>query len=174
VRTASVGLVAVLLASVALLADDHSVIFDEDVDFSTFKTFTVRNGRMTSEQPELNYPVVLEVLGGVIRKTLTSKGLKHADDGADLIVEFNVNAVDFSIGPFGRANAMRGGRGRGGASQADFVEATLVLDLKRRDPEVLLWRGVYTDAEAEPGKLAEMLPRDAVTLLAQYPPKRGR
>jgi hypothetical protein len=174
VRTAAVGVLAILLASAVLVADDHSVIFDEDVDFTAFKTFTMRNGRMTSDRPELNFPVVLEVLGGVIRKTLITKGLKEGDDRADLVVEYSVNAVDFSIGPFGRANQMRGGRGRGGASQADFTEATLVLDLKRRDPEALLWRGVYRDAEPEPGKLAELLPRDAATLLVQYPPRRRR
>lgn len=166
--------VALALLPAVLVADDHSVIFDEDVNFSTFKTFSMRNGRMTSDRPELNFPVVMEVLGGVIRKTLTTKGLKEADDRSDLVVEFSVTAVDYSIGPFGRANTMRGGRGRSGASQAAFTEAMLVLDLKRRDPETLLWRGVYRNAEPEAGKLAELLPRDAMTLLAQYPPKRGR
>jgi hypothetical protein len=174
VRTTAIAVLAVLFASAVLAADDHSVIFDEDVDFSTFKTFTMRKGRMTSDRPELNFPVVLDVLGGVIRKTLIAKGLKEGDDRADLVVEYSVKAVDFSIGPFGRANEMRGGRGRVGASQADFTEATLVLDLTRRDPDTLLWRGVYRNAEPEPGKVAELLPRNAVTLLAQYPPRRGR
>ena len=173
-RTATVCLVTVLLASAILVADDHSVIFDEDVNFSTFKTFTMRRGKMTSDRPELNFPVVVEVLGGVIHKSLTSKGLKEAGDAADLIVEFSVNAVDYNIGPFGRANAVRSGRGRSSSSQAGFTEATLVLDFKRRDPETLLWRGVYRDSEPEPGKLAELLPRDATMLLTQYPPKRRR
>jgi len=167
-------IVALAVSSAILVADDHSVIFDEDVDFSTFKTFTMRKGRMTSDRPELNFPVVLEVLGGVIHKTLIGKGLKEGHDQADLVVEFSVTAVDYDIGPFGRANVARGGRGRSGASQAGFTEAALVLDLKRRDSDTLLWRGVYRNAEPEPGKLAEMLPRDAVTLLTQYPPKRGR
>jgi len=171
--------VALTLSSAVLLADDHSVIFDEDIDFSIFKTFTLREGAMRSDRPELKFPAVMQNLGGAIRAALTARGLKEAADRADLVVEYSVTGQDYDIGPFGRANAVRsgsrGGRGAGAiGGQVDFTEATLVIDLKRREPDELLWRGVYHDTEDQAAKLADALPKDAVTLLSQYPPRKKR
>src|SRR5262245_49086656 len=98
------------------MADDHSVIFDEDVDFSTFKTMTVRDATVTSDRPELTFPAVSKTLTDAIRSALTAKGLKAAaTDPADLEVICRVTGVDYAIGPFGRPNAIPPGRGgRGG------------------------------------------------------------
>lgn len=165
-----------VLASAVLLADDHSVIFDEDVDFSTFKTFTVHDVRMKSDRPELNFPAVIKTIGETIRDSLTALGLKETDPRADLIVECQVTGVDFTIGPFGRPGAIQGGRGggRGGRSspQVDFTEVTIVLDLIRADSGALVLRGVYHDNEADAQKLVKALPKDAATLLSQYPRKK--
>ena len=171
--------VALILSTAVLTADDHSVIFDEDVDFSIFKTFTLREGVMRSDRPELRFPAVMQNLGGAIRVALTTKGLKEVPDRADLVVEYSVTGQDYDIGPFGRANVVRAGsRGRRGAGpsggQVDFTDATLVVDLKRRDSDQLLWRGVYHDTEEEAAKLADALTKNAATLLSQYPPRRRR
>ena len=161
-----------LVLSVGLLADDHTVLFDEDIDFAAFKTFSLGEARMTSDRPELNFPAVMATLTDRIRTTLAGKGLKELPDRGDLTVQLRVTGVDFSIGPFGRPNAIRpGGRGgRGGT--VDFTEATLVLDLLTGDPATLVWRGVYHDSENDARKLAEALPGDAATLLGQYPPRK--
>ena len=159
---------AIVAASVVLSADDRSVIFDEDVDFSTFKTFAVKPGAMTSARPELNFPAVMGAIGERVRSALTAKGLKAVTDGADLAVTFTVTGVDYSIGPFGRPNAVRPGQ-RGRGLPVDFTEATLVLDLSRTSPDALVWRGVFHDTEKEARKLAEALPKDAAELLSEYP-----
>ena len=169
----------VLALSVAVVADDQSVIFDEDLDFSTLRTFTMQSGRMVSERPELNFPATMTALGEAIRRTLVANGMKDVPDHADVTVEFSVNAVDYGIGPAGRANvirpAPRGGRGgRVNILEVAFTEATLVVDLKHGDPEVLVWRGVYHDTENEARKLAEALPTDAVKLLSRFPPVRKK
>ena len=176
-RTASAWFVAlaVVLASAVVLADDHSVIFDEDVDFSIFKTFTMREVRMTSSRPELNFPAVVKSIGDAMRTSLTSVGLKETDTGADLIVDCQVSGKDFNIGPWGRPNTVGPGTGRGrGASSApiDFTEVTMVLDLIRADSNALVFRGVYHDTEENPEKLVKALPKDATTLLAKYPRKK--
>lgn len=175
-RAASAWFVALalVLASAVLLADDHSVIFDEDVDFSIFKTFTMRDVKMTSDRPELNFPAVVKNIGDAMRTSLTALGLKEIDTGADLAVECQVSGTDFNIGPWGRPNTV-GARGRGrGASSApvDFTEVTMVLDLIRADSDALVFRGVYHDTEEDPEKLVKALPKDATTLLAQYPRKK--
>jgi len=181
-RTASAWFVALamVLASAVLLADDHSVIFDEDVDFSIFKTFTMRDVRMTSDRPELNFPAVVKTIGDAMRTSLTALGLKETNAGADLIVECKVSGTDFSIGPWGRPNTVGptrggggGGRGRGPSSApVDFTEVTMVLDLIRVDSNALVFRGVYHDTEGDPEKLVKALPKDAATLLAGYPRKK--
>ena len=48
----------------------------------------------------------------------------------------------------------------------------MVLDLTRADSSALVFRGVYHDTESDPEKLVKALPKDAATLLAQYPRKR--
>ena len=53
-RAAAMFFVAPALSTAVLLADDHSVIFDEDVDFSTLSTFTMRDVRMSSDRPEID------------------------------------------------------------------------------------------------------------------------
>ena len=47
-------IVVLLYFSITLLADSRDVEFDNQVDFSKFKTFTIRDGQITSKQPELN------------------------------------------------------------------------------------------------------------------------
>ena len=181
-RSASAWFVTLALAlgSAILLADDHSVIFDEDVDFSIFKTFTVRDVRMTSARPELNFPAVAKTIGDAMRGSLSALGLKETDTGADLMVECNVSGTDFNIGPWGRPNTVGptrggggGGRGRGPSSApVDFTEVTMVLDLIRVDSSALVFRGVYHDTEGDAETLVKALPKDAATLLAQYPKKK--
>lgn len=163
----------VLALSIGVLADDHTVLFDEDVDFAAFRTFRMSQGRMTSARPELNFPAVMALVTDRIRTTLAGKGLKEVPDQGDLTVLFSVTGVDFSIGPFGRPNALRpGGRGGRGGS-VDFTEATLVIDLTTGGvPGTLVWRGVYHDSENDARKLAEALPKDAATLLGDYPPRK--
>ena len=165
--------VAMLLSAAVLAADDHTVLFDEDVNFATFKTFSVQAGKMTSQQPQLKYPAVMVSLGEAIRVALSTRGLKETDK-ADLDVEFSVSAVDWVVGPYGRAYPVPPpGRGRSVViAPIDFTEATLVVDMRRTSDRELVWRGVYRNEEKDTVKLAEALPRNAAQLLSQYPPRR--
>jgi hypothetical protein len=110
------------------------------------------------------------MIADAARTALGSKGLKEVADSADLVVDYTVTGVDYGIGPFGRPNVITARGGRGRAMQVDFTEATLVVDIIRREPEELLWRGVFHDTENEAARLASALPKDATRLLANYPP----
>lgn len=176
-RTA-ILVIAVVLSAAVLRADDHTVLFDDDADFSSFKTFTVANGTVRSERPELNSPLVIKKLGDAVRTALTSAGLKETATRGDLMATVIVSAVDYGIGPGGRANPIRprrsGGAGGPAILQADFTEATLVVDLKKLAPDTLVWRGVYHDSENNPAKLAGTLPKDVARLLSEYPPRKKK
>jgi hypothetical protein len=91
------------------------------------------------------------------------------------MADFSVSGLDFVIGPFGKPNPVvsgQRGRGRASSTTVDFTEATLVIDLKDARTSTLIWRGVYHDTENEARRLAEALPKDAATLVAEYPPKK--
>ena len=173
-RTATICLTAILAASAIVAADDHCILTDDDLDYSQFKTFTVATPQITSERPELKFPALLQTLVESLNKAMLASGLKETR-AAQLTVETTIITVDYELGSFGRANVVRGGRtGPGGRQSAgvDFSEATLVIDLKREGTKALVWRGVYHDREDTGQKLAEVLPKDAATLLAQFPPKK--
>jgi hypothetical protein len=164
----------VALAATLVFADDHVVLFDEDVDFSTFKTFMIGSGRMKSDRPELGFPAVTATIAEAIRTGLISKSLKEVSDSPGLMVDFHVTGKDFVIGSFGKPNPVtpRGGRGGTGGAAVDFTEATLVIDLQDVRSKTLIWRGVYHDTESDARRLAEALPKDAAVLMSEYPPKK--
>jgi hypothetical protein len=170
-------LVTLLLFTAVLAADDRTVLFDEDVDFSKFKTFALADGHVQSNQPDLNSPITIKKITDAIRSALVAKQLKEESGAADLTVQFNVSAKDYEIGPFGGVNPLGGrGRGRGPAStrEPDLTDATLVIDFRTAGAGELVWRGVYNDTERGPAKVAEALPKDALNLLADFPPKKKR
>ncbi len=169
-------LVVLLLTSAVLAADDRTVLFDPAIDFAKFKTFTLVDGAVNSQRPELNSSITIKKISEAIRAGLVAKTLKETADKADLLVEYSVTGQDFGYGSFGRANPISG-RGRGRGPQAltpDFTDATLVIDMKAGDERALVWRGVFRDTEADMGKLANALPKDATTLLSEFPPRKRK
>jgi hypothetical protein len=175
-------LAGLVLFPAVLVADDHIVQFDRTVDFSIIRTFTFRGTTIASDRPELNNPLVLSKVTDTIRTLLTAKGLRETPDRPDVVVEFTVTGQDYSVGPFGRASRIEGGRGgrggsrRGGDPQSAqpvaFIEGVLVLDVIDRESGLLVWRGVYRDSERDNARFARKLPDDARKLLSEYPPKK--
>jgi hypothetical protein len=174
VRRTGFLLLGVLVFTAVLAADDRTVLFDEDVDFSKFKTFAIADGHVQSNQPDLNSPITIKKVTDAIRSALIAKKLTEASTPADLTVQFNVATKDYEIGPFGGVNPL-GGRGRGRATstrEPDITDATLVIDFRTAGAGELVWRGVYNDSEKGPAKAAEALPKNALNLLADFPPKK--
>src|SRR5262245_50951215 len=66
-------LIGIVGCSGLLLADDLSVEYDPAADFSTFKTFELRPGKVSSPRPELDNPIFIKKLGAAIRSTLLAK-----------------------------------------------------------------------------------------------------
>jgi Domain of unknown function (DUF4136) len=150
-------LAGLLVCTLTLLSDEQSVDFDHHTDFSTIKTFALHEGKVNSPRPELNNALVLGKIGDAIRSALVAKGLKETKSNPDVLVDYGITGEDFS--------ETRGG-------PAAFSQGTLVIDLVKRDPKILVWRGVYRDNEKNNAKLAQKLPDDVKKTLAQYPPRQ--
>jgi hypothetical protein len=169
----SAGALLFLLLSISVLAaDDHTVLFDEDIDFSAFKTFSVTQPKVETARPELQFPPLINGLVEAIRASLTKRGLTEQPGSADLDVQTHVGTLGYAIGPFGRPSVV-GPRSRGALpSETAYTEATVVVDLVRRSDTLLVWRGVFRDDEDQAGKLVTTLPADVSELLSQYPPRK--
>jgi uncharacterized membrane protein len=146
-----------------LLADDHFVVSDEKTDFSTFKTFTIREGKASSRNPEINNKLTLKTIEDALRNGFISKGLKETQDRPDLV-------VTFSLDEQGQRGVV--GRGIRNARVISTSEGTIVVDITHRASNNLVWQGVYKDNEDNAAKLAKKLPNDARKLLKEYPPKK--
>jgi hypothetical protein len=176
--------IALLLGSIVLLADDHNIDYDKSVDFAMLNTYRIRTGKINSGRAELNNALVIKKIGDMIRDTLRSKGMEEVPEKSHVIVDFNASGLDYAVGPGRRANvvdASRGdesgrgrGRGRGESDQpVDFSEGTLIIDVTTtQTPPVLIWRGVYHDKEKNSAKLAQKFPDDAKKLLSEFPRKK--
>jgi hypothetical protein len=165
-------IIGVVLFAAVLVADDRSITFDKAIDFSTFKTFSVHETKVTSSRPELNNTLFESQISEVVRNALRAKGLTEVTDHPDLVVECRVTGQDYSIGSAGRANPIPPGRGPRSFDPVSFTEGTLVIDLTAGPPIKLVWHGVYRRSKDSAAKLAQRLPDEAKKLLLEYPPKK--
>jgi hypothetical protein len=165
--------VLIVLLSGLVLADDHVVLIDEDVDFSAFRTFTIGTVTVTSKHPALNSPVVPRVLREAANAVLMNRGLAPVASQPALIVDSSVRSVDYGIDRMGRPVEQGVSRGRGrrqpNPNQPDFTEGTLVIDVIRADTKALVWRGVYHDTDPDASRVAAALPEHVKTLLSRFP-----
>ena len=68
---------SLMLCAIAVFADEHSVDFDHHTNFSTLKTFAVREGKINSPRPELNNAIVGKKIADAIRAELRAKSRRH-------------------------------------------------------------------------------------------------
>jgi Domain of unknown function (DUF4136) len=158
-------LMALLLGTLA--ADERQVDFDQQTDFSQYKTFMIGAARITTNKPELKTPIVKERVESAIRSQLQQKGLREVSSQPDLIVNYSLGAANKAeaqtwVGPRGRRRFTGVNR---------FTEGTLIIDLRDRPGRQLVWRGIYRDDERDAAKVSHKLPDDIRKLFDKYPKK---
>ena len=162
-------LVLGLLAAPGSLAQNITTEFDEAADFTKFKTFAIREGQLNSRHPALSSELVKKRIETEIERALTARGLTLATGPADLNVFYQFGAarrVETESYP-------AGWRGLGTrVVRVPYSEGTLVIDLRDPTTRSLVWRGVATEGERDPTKLAGKLDDMVKKLLAKYPPKK--
>jgi len=157
-----------LLAALGGFAQKIEIEFDQSVDFTKFKTFAIRDGRLNSKNPSLNSELVKKRIEADIEKYLTKKGLEVTTGPSDLNVRYTLGAVRGS-----QVEAYPAGwRGWGTRYvRVPFTEGTLVIDLRDPSTRSLVWRGIAredkSDASKVEGKLDDMVKK----AIEKYPPK---
>jgi hypothetical protein len=162
-------LILSLLGVLGAFAQKIEVEFDQSVDFSKFKTFAIRDGRLNSKNPSLNNELVRKRIDADIQKYLQAKGLAFVASGAsDLNVRYTLGAVRGQ-----KVEAYPAGwRGWGTrVVRVPFTEGTLVIDLRDPSTRSLVWRGIAredkSNAAAVEGKLDDMVKKS----IEKFPPK---
>lgn len=162
-------LILSLLFAVGALAQKVTIEFDQNIDFSKYKTFAIRSGVLSSRNPALNSELVKKRIDADIERGLTAKGLTMVSGRSDLNVRYRLGSarkVQVEAYPAG----WRGWGTR--VVRVPYAEGTLVIDLRDPTTRSLVWRGIASveksDATKLQGKLDDMVRKS----LEKYPPKQ--
>jgi hypothetical protein len=159
-----------LLLGLSAYAQKIQIESDPAVDFSKFKTFALREGRLNSKNAALNGELVRKRIDFDIQKYLGAKGLTFVASGrADLNVVYTLGSARGS--QVERYPA--GWRGWGTrVVRVPFTEGTLVIDLRDPSTRSLVFRAIAredkSDASKIEGKVDDMVKKS----FDKYPPKK--
>ena len=158
-----------LLAARGALAQKIETEFDQSVDFSKFKTFAIRDGRLNSKNPSLNSELVRKRIDADITKYLQAKGLENAGEGrSDLNVRYTLGAAR----GVQREAYPAGWRGWGTrVIRTPFTAGTLVIDLRDPATKSLVWRAIAREDKSNAAQIEAKLDDMVKKSIDKYPPK---
>jgi hypothetical protein len=156
------------LLPAAGFAQKVTMEFDQDADFSHYKTFFLNPGQLNSKNAALNNDIIRKKIQDDLRQQLLAKGLTEVTSGPrDLNVRFSLGSSrkkEVDVYPnrwFGARRVVTG-----------YTEGTLILDLRDPKQQALVWRAIAredkTDAAHIQSKLDDMVKKS----FEQYPPRK--
>jgi hypothetical protein len=158
-----------LLTARCAHAQKVTVEFDQNADFSKYKTFAIRSGELSSQNPALNSDLVKKHIDADIEHDLTAKGLTEVTGPSDLNVRYHFGSARkteveaYPAGWYGWGTRY---------VRVPYAEGTLVIDLRDPTTRSLVWRAIASeeknDATKIEGKLDDMVKKS----FEKYPPKR--
>jgi Domain of unknown function (DUF4136) len=174
---------AIVLTAGMAFGQDVSYNFDQQADFSKYKTYKwveMKGGEQVDQ-------LVKQQIAAAFDKHLAAKGLTKTDsDTADLYVAFQVALsqekqmqtwdTGYGMGP-GWGGRWYGGYYGGGMSTSTtstIYMGSVVLDMYDSAAKKLVWRGIASkqlDTKAKPEKRLKNLDKGAAKMLKNYPPK---
>lgn len=158
---------ATLLLAAGAFAQKIDMQFDQAVDFSTFKTFAIRQGRLNSKNPALNSDLVRKRIDADIEKYLSAKGLEFAGTGRS-----GLN-VRYTLGALRRAELETYPARWWGTRvvRVPYTEGTLVIDLRDPKTQSLVWRAIAQEEKSDASQVEAKLDDMVKKSFEKYPPK---
>jgi hypothetical protein len=162
-------LVLGFLLAVTAHAQKIEVEFDQNVQFSQFKTFAIREGKLNSKDPSLNSDLVKKRIDGDIQKYFEAKGLELVAEGKpDLTVRYTLGATRSVT----REAHPAGWRGMGTrVVRVPHTEGTLVIDLRDSATKSLVWRAIAREEKSNASQVQAKLDDMVRKAIEKYPPK---
>ena len=159
-----------MLSSQSAHAQKITMEFDKSIDFSRYKTFTIRDGQLSSNNPALNSPLVKKQIEADIQNDLTAKGLSMVTSGpADLNVRYTFGAARkteieaYPAGWYGFGTRY---------VRVPYAEGTLVIDLRDPTSRSLVWRAIAAEDKSDATKIQGKLDSMVKKSIDKYPPKK--
>jgi hypothetical protein len=181
-KTLFVALTALLLATVAAVAQDVRYNFDKNTDFSRFKTYKWVVLKDASKLDNLADQQVKDAVDA----QLAAKGITKVDsDSADLYIgyqaavgqekEYTSYNTGWGYGGGWGSGWYGGGMGGGTTygSTSTIYTGQVAVDMYDSANKDLVWRGVASktlDAKAKPEKRQKNLTKAMAKLFKNYPP----
>jgi Domain of unknown function (DUF4136) len=157
-----------LLAAGGAWAQNVTVEFDQAVDFSRYRTFAIRDGKVNSRNPVLNSDLVKKQIEADIVRDLSARGLMLAEGKSDLNVRYTLGAVrtqEIETYPAG----WRGWGTR--VVRVPRTEGTLVINLRDPATQSLVWRAIVTEEKSNASQVQGKLDNMVKKAFDKYPPK---
>jgi len=156
-----------LLAAGGACAQKVEMQFDQSLDFSQFKTFTIAAGRLNSKNPALNSELVRKRIDLDIQKAMAAKGLEFAESGkVDLRVVYTLGAVRQA-----KLETYPAGWWGTRVVRVPYTEGTLVIDLRHPATRSLVWRAIAREEKADAAHIEAKLDDMVKKAFEKYPPK---
>ncbi len=159
----------VIFAAVAF-AQKVTMEFDQDADFTQYKTFFMNPGQLNSKNAALNNDIIRKQIQDDIRQQLLAKGLTEVTSGArDLNVRFSLGSSrrkEVDVYParwYGYRRVVSG-----------YTEGTLVLDLRDPKQQMLVWRAIAVEDKSDAPHIEAKLDDMVKKSFEQYPPKKKK
>jgi hypothetical protein len=161
----------VLASAPAILwAQKIETEFDQAVDFSKYKSYTLRDGQINAKAAALNNELIHKKIENDIRTALNAKGLFEATTGqGDLNVRFTLGAApryEVDVYPVGWYGL---GRRR---VVTQYTQGTLVIDLRDPTQRALVWRAIASAEKNNPSDVEKKLDDMVRKSFDKYPPKK--
>src|SRR5262249_13231890 len=157
------------LATLPAFAQKIEIESDQAVNFSKFKTFAIREGRLNSKNPSLNSDLIRKRLNAGIQKSVEAKGLTFVASGSsDLHVRYKLCADRRMEREVYRAG-WRGWSTR--VVRVPYTEGTLVIDPRDPSTRSLVWRAIAREQKSDAAKIEGRLDDMVRKSFDKYPPK---
>jgi len=161
-------LLLTLLTALSAFAQKVTVEFDQNADFSKYKTFAIRDGLLNSKNPALNSELVKKQIDADIERYLTARGLTMVTGKSDLNVRYRLG----SARRVEREAYPAGWRGWGTrVVRVPYTEGTLVIDLRDPGTRSLVWRSIASEEKSDANKIEGKLDEMVKKSIEKYPPK---
>ena len=172
--------VAVALAPALAMAQKTSYDYDKSIDFTTFKTYALKDGTKVGQ------PLIDDRIVNAIEAELAAKGLTKSEANPDVFVVYHTafdKQKDISTyssgyaGGYGPYGYRYGGGWAGGTTTTqvrDILIGTLVIDIADAKKNQVAWRGMgvkEVKTDAKPEKRDKSINDAVKKIFKNYPPK---
>lgn len=160
----------VVLVATPCLAQKVNVDFDDQADFSKYRSYAYQPGVAVPN------PLMDERIVNAIAEQLSLKGFTKAEENPDVYVTYHASGkqevrVTATSHGYGYRRGWSGGGTTTGSTHT-YLKGTLVVDIWDAETKKLVWRGTATDTVSDkPEKNEKKINKSMEKMFKKYPPK---